>query len=187
MRKVFYAFAAASMIMASAAPTMAEETTAEAQTIVEGDEDSVEGIEALLQQLDKRIAELKVKLKELRGEQATEEGDVVYQDDNVIISFKDFSEGLMGVKANFVIENVSDTSYTVQVREASLNDFMVDLSCSAEVSAGKKANMDVSFMGDDLPTAEEIEKMQANFFVWYQSDTSKSYETEPVTMFFKAE
>lgn len=187
MRKVFYAFAAASMLMASAAPTMAEETATEAQTIVEGDEDSVEGIEALLQQLDKRIAELKAKLKELRGEQATEEGDVVYQDDNVIISFKDFSEGLMGVKANFVVENLADTTYTIQIREASLNDFMVDLSCSTEVSAGKKANMDVSFMGDDLPTAEEIEKMQVNFFMWCEDDTSQSYEAEPTTMFFKAE
>ena len=69
MRKVFYALAAASMLMASVAPTMAEETT-EAQTVIEGDEDSIEGIEALLQQLDKRTAELKIKLKELRGETA---------------------------------------------------------------------------------------------------------------------
>ena len=187
MRKIFYAFCAASMLMASAAPVSAEEAATEAQTVVEGDEESIEGIEALLQQLDKRIAELKVKLKELRGEQATEEGDVVYQDDNVIISFKDFSEGLMGAKANFIVENLADTTYTVQIREASLNDFMVDSSCSSEVSAGKKVNMDVSFMGDDLPEIEEIEKMQTNFFMWCESDTNKSYETEPVTMFFKAE
>ena len=86
MRKSLYALTMALALAVSTAPVMAEETNAEEGAEIAADENTVEGIEAMIQKLEKQIAELKQKLKELRGEDAIQEGDIVYQDDMVIIT-----------------------------------------------------------------------------------------------------
>ena len=114
MRRYVYALAAAT-IMSAAMPVMAEETSTEEETSIEVDgteesatgEDRASEIEKLIQQLEKQIAELKAELKTLRGEDATAEGDIVYQDDYVIVTYNGLKENEYGdgYTINFIIEN----------------------------------------------------------------------------------
>ena len=160
MRKVFYALAAASMLMASVAPTMAEETT-EAQTVIEGDEDSIEGIEALLQQLDKRIAELKTKLKELRGETAVQEGDVIYQDDMIILTYDGITDEYGRYDIKFTAENLTDKKIRVQTADASVNGIMTYSMLAEGMEANKKAKGIFTVTDEvEVENLEDLETME---------------------------
>ena len=100
MRRYVYALAAAT-IMSAAMPVMAEETSTEEETSIEvdGTEESATG-EDRASEIEKlnstswksRLPKLKAELKTLRGEDATVEGDIVYQDDSVIVTYNGLKE-----------------------------------------------------------------------------------------------
>lgn len=184
MRKVFYAFAAASMLMASVAPTMAEET-AETQTVIEGDEDSVEGIEALLQQLDKRIAELKTKLKELRGETAVQEGDVIYQDDMIILTYDGITDEYGRYDIKFTAENLTDKKIRVQTADASVNGIMTYSMLAEGMEANKKANGIFTVTDEvEVENLEDLETMEFKIQVLNDTTYQELLLTDPITINF---
>ena len=185
MRKIFYAFAAASMLMASAAPAMAEETTAEAQTIVEGDEDSVEGIETLLQQLDKRIAELKIKLKELRGETTVQEGDVIYQDDMIILTYDGITDEYGRYDIKFAAENLTDKKIRVQTADASVNGIMTYSMLAEGMEANKKAKGIFTVTDEvEVENLEDLETMEFKIQVLDDTTYQELLLTDPITINF---
>ena len=184
MRKVFYALAAASMLMASVAPTMAEETT-EAQTVIEGDEDSIEGIEALLQQLDKRIAELKTKLKELRGETAVQEGDVIYQDDMIILTYDGITDEYGRYDIKFTAENLTDKKIRVQTADASVNGIMTYSMLAEGMEANKKAKGIFTVTDEvEVENLEDLETMEFKIQVLDDATYQELLLTDPITINF---
>lgn len=184
MRKVFYALAAASMLMASVAPTMAEETT-EVQTVIEGDEDSIEGIEALLQQLDKRIAELKTKLKELRGETAVQEGDVIYQDDMIILTYDGITDEYGRYDIKFTAENLTDKKIRVQTADASVNGIMTYSMLAEGMEANKKAKGMFTITDEvEVESLEDLETMEFKIQVLDDTTYQELLLTEPITINF---
>lgn len=184
MRKVFYALAAASMLMASVAPTMAEEAT-EAQTVIEGDEDSIEGIEALLQQLDKRIAELKTKLKELRGETAVQEGDVIYQDDMIILTYDGITDEYGRYDIKFTAENLTDKKIRVQTADASVNGIMTYSMLAEGMEANKKAKGIFTVTDEvEVENLEDLETMEFKIQVLDDTTYQELLLTDPITINF---
>lgn len=184
MRKVFYALAAASMLMASVAPTMAEEAT-EAQTVIEGDEDSIEGIEALLQQLDKRIAELKTKLKGLRGETAVQEGDVIYQDDMIILTYDGITDEYGRYDIKFTAENLTDKKIRVQTADASVNGIMTYSMLAEGMEANKKAKGIFTVTDEvEVENLEDLETMEFKIQVLDDTTYQELLLTDPITINF---
>lgn len=184
MRKVFYALAAASMLMASVAPTMAEEAT-EAQTVIEGDEDSIEGIKALLQQLDKRIAELKTKLKGLRGETAVQEGDVIYQDDMIILTYDGITDEYGRYDIKFTAENLTDKKIRVQTADASVNGIMTYSMLAEGMEANKKAKGIFTVTDEvEVENLEDLETMEFKIQVLDDTTYQELLLTDPITINF---
>ena len=67
---------------------------------------------------------------------------VLIDSNGIKITFKgmDYSDGIFGPEVKLLIENNTDKNYTVQVRNFSVNGFMIETSMSTDVNAGKKAN-----------------------------------------------
>lgn len=151
MRKCAYALAA-TMFLSTMVPVMAEETSTEVETTVEiesegesatgGAEgtDRASEIQNLISQLEKQIAELKVELQALRGENTVKAGDVVYQDDYVILTYTGLTDDEYsdGYSINFSMENLTDQKITVMFDEESLNDYMFYSIFSANMTAHQK-------------------------------------------------
>lgn len=87
-----------------------------------------------------------------------------------------------GPELKVLIENNSQTDYTVQVRLPSVNGCMVDTIFSSDVSAGKKANDEISFDSDSLENAGilQFNQIEFKFHIYNQNDWSDSFDSDLV-------
>jgi hypothetical protein len=188
MRKSLYALTMALALAVSTAPVMAEETSTEEGAEIAADENTVEGIEAMIQQLEKQIAELKQKLKELRGEDAIQEGDIVYQDDMVIITYNGISDEYGRYDIMLTAENLTDKKIRVQTSDTSINGYMTYQMFSVGLEANKKSKGTLTI--DDSVEVENIEDLQ-NVETKIQVLDDTTYEelllTDPITINFNIE
>jgi hypothetical protein len=188
MRKSLYALTMALALAVSTAPVMAEETSTEEGAEIAADENTVEGIEAMIQKLEKQIAELKQKLKELRGEDAIQEGDIVYQDDMVIITYNGISDEYGRYDIMLTAENLTDKKIRVQTSDTSINGYMTYQMFSVGLEANKKSKGTLTI--DDSVEIENIEDLQ-NVETKIQVLDDTTYEelllTDPITINFNIE
>jgi hypothetical protein len=188
MRKSLYALTMALALTVSTAPVMAEETSTEEGAEIAADENTVEGIEAMIQKLEKQIAELKQKLKELRGEDAIQEGDIVYQDDMVIITYNGISDEYGRYDIMLTAENLTDKKIRVQTSDTSINGYMTYQMFSVGLEANKKSKGTLTI--DDSVEIENIEDLQ-NVETKIQVLDDTTYEelllTDPITINFNIE
>lgn len=188
MRKSLYALTMALALAVSTAPVMAEETSTEEGAEIAADENTVEGIEAMIQKLEKQIAELKQKLKELRGENAIQEGDIVYQDDMVIITYNGISDEYGRYDIMLTAENLTDKKIRVQTSDTSINGYMTYQMFSVGLEANKKSKGALTI--DDSVEVENIEDLQ-NVETKIQVLDDTTYEelllTDPITINFNIE
>ena len=99
---------------------------------------------------------------------------VCYDENNIKITVTSFDEdgSFMGPELKILVENNGEKNITVQVRDVSINDIMIDGSLSTDVAPGKKANDEISFMSSDLEIAniKTIKKIELYFHI-FDSDS----------------
>ena len=73
---------------------------------------------------------------------------VCYDENNIKITVTSFDEdgSFMGPELKILVENNGEKNITVQVRDVSINDIMIDGSLSTDVAPGKKAKDEIFFM-----------------------------------------
>ena len=99
----------------------------------------------------------------------------LYYGNNIRITYTGFdSDSWISQKVKFRVENNSDKEYTVQVRDVSVNGFMMEPICSCDVLSGKKANDEITFWNSDLKEngIERIEHIEFKFHIYH---TYKDY------------
>ncbi len=86
----------------------------------------------------------------------------------------------------FLITNNTDKNITVQVRDVSVNGFMIDPFCSEEVAAGKKMNGGMSWlqMYFDENGIVEVENIEFYFHIFNTDDWETIAESEIITLNF---
>lgn len=141
--------------------------------------------EARIAELEKQIAELQAELSELKGEAA--EGSVLYEDDQVIIKYAGITGEGTDYKIELELENISEKNLLIQLRETSLNGYMVDLLMNTKLAPGKKAKDSFGFASWDKEAAaeyplEELESIETAFWVCNSDDWSDSYKTDQVVI-----
>ena len=117
---------------------------------------------------------------------STSTGTVIMDEHGVKVTFLGFEEEtgyIEGYKINLRIENTSDTDYTVQVRDLSVNGIMADSIFSCDVAAGKTANdyihvynMEESGINAPITTAE----FKLHVFDW--DDWNNYFDTDAITV-----
>lgn len=102
------------------------------------------------------------------SETATIEEQVLYDENDIKITATGLETGMFGTDLKLLIENNSDTNYTVQSRNTSVNGFMIEPMMSVDVAAGKKANDTLSFMSSQFEECgvEKIANMELSFHIF---------------------
>jgi len=84
------------------------------------------------------------------------------------------------------VENNSDKAVTVQVKDVSVNGFMVDPAFSSDVLPGKKAFDTISFLESDLQenNITDITTIELTFDIFDSVEFNTIYESENITISF---
>ena len=121
-------------------------------------------------------------LTELPTESAEKE---LFNGNNIRITYIGFdSTSRISKKVKLRVENNSVKDYTVQVRDVSVNGFMMDPICSFDVLSGKIANDDITFWNSDFKEngIEKIEHIEFKFHIY---NTYRDYfDTDTISIDF---
>lgn len=114
-----------------------------------------------------------------------EESREIYKDENIIISYTGITGDENYYDVNFIIENLSNRTITVQVRETSINGVMVNPICSIEVAPSKKAFDDMGIIGKDATNVPkgQVTNIETKFHIFDWNDDDFGYDTENVIIF----
>ncbi len=120
--------------------------------------------------------------KETKQSSNNKSDNVLYQDDNIVITYQGISESFWGYDFDLMVENKSNRTLEVQVREMSINGFMVDPVCSIEIAPGKKARDGIGIWADDAENTpmNSVKTAEAKFAILDWDDYDFNYETQSV-------
>lgn len=133
--------------------------------------------------LDTEAITIKTSLAGTFEQVVDDSGQVLYEENGVKIVFKGLEEeSFMGPKLDLYLENNGDKGVTVQVRDFSVNGFMVSCSMSCELPAGKKAFDGINLMSSDLEDNDitDIQDAEFSFTIFDTEDWSNSTDTPVV-------
>lgn len=118
------------------------------------------------------------------NEQTTKEEKIIYQDESVIITYKGLTGEESKYKINFMIENLSEKTLSVQLRETSINGFMVEPMCSIEIAPGKKSIDSAIIWGEDAENCpmSSVENIETRFHIFNDDDWTDRYDTESIVI-----
>lgn len=116
-------------------------------------------------------------------------GEVLYDNNGIKIISKGLltDDSIFGPQFITYIENNSDKGITVQVRDTSVNGFMIDSSMSAEVASVKKQISAMSFLSSQLEENKitEFKNIETSFHIFYTDGWDTIEDTTPITISFK--
>ena len=115
-------------------------------------------------------------------------GTVFYDTDGIKIVGKGLStdDSIFGPGLIVYIENNTEKNITVQVRDTSVNGFMIDPSMSQDVVSGKKAISAVTFFSSDLEEngIEDITEIETSFHIFDMDSWDGIADTEAIVINF---
>uniref|UniRef100_UPI0006D18144 hypothetical protein n=1 Tax=Clostridium sp. NkU-1 TaxID=1095009 RepID=UPI0006D18144 len=111
-------------------------------------------------------------------------GTIVCDQKNIKVVWKDFASDDHYSALLFYIENNSDEEITVQVRDTSVDGFMVDPTMSIDVLPGKKAVDTMTIYNSDLKSngITDIKSLETSFHISSSDFTRTVVDTEPITI-----
>lgn len=107
------------------------------------------------------------------SEQVEVEEQILFDQDEIKITLKSLKDdGMFGPSLQVLVENDSEQPITVQTRDSSVNDLMIETMFSCDVVPGKKANDSITFMSSDLKNSgvTTIQNIEFKFHA-FNSDT----------------
>ena len=110
----------------------------------------------------------------------TIEEAVLVEQDEIRITAKSLKlDGWLGPEIKLLIENNSSKSITVQIRNASVNGYMIDTMMSVDIAPGKKANDSITLMKSDLDAAgiKTIADIEFSFHIFDSNSWDTLYDS----------
>lgn len=115
-------------------------------------------------------------------------GEILVEEGGVKIVGKGLSDddSVWGPGVILYIENNSEKDVTVQVRDVSINGFMVDSSMSTDIVAGKKAMSAVQFFSTDLEenAITDITNVELYFHIFNLGSWDTIFDSDVITISF---
>ena len=110
----------------------------------------------------------------------------VVNEKGVIINVTGTQQDDWRFKVLFTVENHTGRDIIVQVRDVSVNGWMIDPTCSCDVAAGKKANDYMSFFISRLNenSISQINSMELYFLVFYEDSWDTYFNSDIVYLSF---
>lgn len=114
-------------------------------------------------------------------------GIVMYDDNGIEVMVKGLDEdAFFGPCVKVYIANNTDQDITVQTRNVSINNFMIDPIFSADVLSGKHAISEITFFSSDLEENEitEIKTLELNLHIFDSTNWETILDTDTITINF---
>lgn len=138
--------------------------------------------------LDSAMIVLETSAAEGYEQTVDDSGTVFYDTDGIKIVGKGLStdDSIFGPGLIVYIENNTEKNITVQVRDTSVNGFMIDPSMSQDVVSGKKAISAVTFFSSDLEEngIEDITEIETSFHIFDMDSWDGIADTEAIVINF---
>ncbi|HBU12825.1 MAG TPA: hypothetical protein DEB31_08930 [Clostridiales bacterium] len=115
---------------------------------------------------------------------------VIYDQDGIVIVITGVTAIADSIFTEilFSIQNNTEQNFTVQARNVSINDIMIDPIMSTDIVAGKTANTELTFLTADLVEngISELQTLEVSFHI-FDSDTWENIvDTEAIVLEFNA-
>lgn len=114
---------------------------------------------------------------------------LLFDANDIKITGKSFilgDEWNLGPYLTFTVENNTNKNITVQIRDCSINSFMIDPICSTDVVAGKKANDDMTWLYSDFEANDitTIETIEFYFHIFDSDSWDTIIDSDTITLTF---
>ncbi len=114
-------------------------------------------------------------------------GTVIYKENGISVTYNGIAKSssfLGGQEVKVMIENTSNKDMVVQVRDCSVNGFMIDPIFSCDIAAGKKAADSIKFMESDLKEngITNIQDVEFKVYTSNKGDWSDYSTSKPVSI-----
>ena len=106
---------------------------------------------------------------------------ILFEQEDVRLTVTGLEESWMGTELQVLIENDSDVPVTVQVRNVSVNGFMLnDAVFSPSVTPGNRANDSITFMSSGLESSgiDTFGVIELSFVVFHSESWNDIFQTE---------
>lgn len=120
----------------------------------------------------------------VKNPEKTYESKLIYEDENINITFTGISGEEGDYNIDLIAENVSQRNIVIQVENISINEFMVDPICSMEISSGKKIKDKIQIwdvLGDVTPMSE-VSNIEVKFRIFDWEDDNFGYNTDDISI-----
>jgi hypothetical protein len=110
---------------------------------------------------------------------------VIFEKNDIVITVTGLNmKGFLGPEILVLIENYSDKNITVQIRNSTVNDFMIDTLFSCDVAAYKKANDTITLASSDLEMAKIglINEIEFSFHIFDSSTWEDIIDSDIITL-----
>ncbi len=138
--------------------------------------------------LDTAQIQLKTSIADTYQYTFDDRGDVAYDANGIKIIIKGLAEdtSIFGPSIVVYIENNTEKAFTVQSRDVSINDFMIETLFSCDVMPGKKAVDTITFIESDLEENEitSIENVELSFHVFDMQSWDDIVNTDVIKITF---
>jgi hypothetical protein len=117
--------------------------------------------------------------------EATVDERVLFEQSGIKLTLKSLSKELFGPELKVLVENDGEVPITVQVRDCSVNGFMLSsLIFSSDVVPGKKNNDEIRFMSSELESSgiDTIGTVELSFHVFNSETWDTIFDTETITI-----
>lgn len=100
--------------------------------------------------------------------QASLSETIILDENEVVVTAKEIKESIFGTDLTVSIENNSEKNLTFQIRDSSINGYMIDALFSCDVAAGKKANDSITFSNTqmELCNIKDISDIEFSFYIF---------------------
>lgn len=100
--------------------------------------------------------------------QASLSETIILDEKEVVVTAKEIKESIFGTDLTVSIENNSEKNLTFQIRDSSINGYMIDALFSCDVAAGKKANDSITFSNTqmELCNIKDISDIEFSFYIF---------------------
>jgi len=121
-------------------------------------------------------------------QQYDDSGQLVFDQGGIRIFVQslDDQDSFWGADVYLYIDNQTEQNIVVQVRDFSINDFMVDPLFSADVIAGKKSYDEISFLESDLEdnNIDQINKLEFTFHIFDKDSWQTIIDSDKIQVLF---
>lgn len=115
-------------------------------------------------------------------------GDIIFDEGNILITFVEQSEGLLGPSFKFCVENKTDRSINVSFTDLYIDGFMADISggSTQQLEPGKKAFIDVTIWEIDYEDfTDDPEQVEYIIRIWDPETWADIIVSDKQTLYLK--